>query len=310
MIKYVRTILFSASFRRFRWLISVASIGIAAACFYPWRGPLRQSERTRASTENKFSDEEGVRGDNRGKRSASGVFTPSIPSYVKRDLEAVREGTSEMLRNAGRASEDPASQASQLGLVKIDAQTKTLSFPARLNMQSGLIEYALVHRSGKIHEALLVTDASPLHIHLAALLLQLAKSEGSEPTEVDVDVEWQPNGPPQRMPLENLIARVKGAPLSPGAPRGNASLGEEPPLEPGEVLERGAWTYSGSILRQGALMAAVDGSIIALIQDPSALVGNPRPGNSNDRLHVPSKRVPPAQNFPVMVHIHAANKND
>lgn len=241
-----------------------------------------------------------------GSLSASGIFTPAVPRYVNPDYKAAEVNTADVLKKTRETDGREKLDTVHMGLVSVDRRTGTLSFPARLNMQRGLLEYALVHSTGKAHEALLVTEASPLHVHLGALLLRWATPEGGGATEVAIEVEWQPNGPAQRVPLEELIARAQGVPLDPAAARKQGDAESASKEEPGEVLERGAWIYSGSTLRQGALMAAVDGSIIALVQDPSALVINPRPGNTNDRLHVPSKRLPPTQNFPVVVHMRLA----
>lgn len=58
-----------------------------------------------------------------------------------------------------------------VGLVRLDRRARTLTLPARLNLNRHAIEYALVTRGGKAHESLLTTEAQPRDLHVAALLL-------------------------------------------------------------------------------------------------------------------------------------------
>jgi len=58
-----------------------------------------------------------------------------------------------------------------LGEVRIDKEQRTVSFPARLNLDEGPMEYFLVTSWGKTHESILKTDTEPFRIHLAMLLL-------------------------------------------------------------------------------------------------------------------------------------------
>lgn len=239
-----------------------------------------------------------------GTISPSGVFSTAVPDFVNPDYQAAAVDPATLGQKAAELVVSDGPDRARIGLVTIDRKSRTISFPARLNMQSGLIEYALVHAKGKAHEALLTTEASPLHVHLAAVLLRIARPEGGgEPTKVTIEVEWQPNGPSRRVPLESLVARAKGVPIDPAAARSAVPGSGDSLTEPGDPLEPGPWEYCGSTVRQGALMAAAQGSVISLLNDPDALVRNPRPGNSNDRLHVPGTELPPASNFPVVIHL-------
>ena len=58
------------------------------------------------------------------------------------------------------------------GGVLIDQKLKRLSFDAVCNQTSGLVEYALVHQSGKLHESLFSTKIPPRWIHACLLLLK------------------------------------------------------------------------------------------------------------------------------------------
>jgi hypothetical protein len=167
----------------------------------------------------------------------------------------------------------------KIGEVAIDRANRTATFPAKINARDGVIEYGLVHATGKRHEALLVTEAQPRDIHLACLLLG-GGSASRPPAEVRVEVQWETNGPPRKLPLEDLIAFSKGHPEG----------------ESGGSLAPGAWTYTGSQVDAAGFVASREGSIISLIHDDAALVNNPRPSREDDTLHVPNaKAMPPLE---------------
>jgi hypothetical protein len=172
----------------------------------------------------------------------------------------------------------------RLGQVELDRRARSLSFPARINAVDGVIEYALVTATGKVHESLLVTDALPRDIHLACLLLG-GGAPGKPPAEVKVEISWETNGPPKLLPLEDLVVFAKDHPQ--GAQGGG--------------LAPGPWTYTGSRIDAGGFVASREGSIISLIADEVALVNNPRPGHQDDSLHVPNRRALPAAGSPVRV---------
>src|SRR5579872_2796929 len=67
----------------------------------------------------------------------------------------------------------------QLGEVRIDQGLQTVSFPARLNLSRGPMEYLLVAAWGKTHESILETETMPYRIHAAMLLLSANHGEGT-----------------------------------------------------------------------------------------------------------------------------------
>jgi hypothetical protein len=161
----------------------------------------------------------------------------------------------------------------ELGKVTLDKPRRTVSFSATVNLTAGLLEYALVTPFGKLHESLLTTEADPLHIHLAMLLMgatggtnRLATG-GTELIEITGDrvnlwVNWKTGNRDRRVALEDWVVN----------------------LEARAPVARGPWTYNGSRVVEGRYLAHLDGSIIALITDPDALINNPRPGRDNDEI--------------------------
>jgi len=181
-----------------------------------------------------------------------------------------------------------------IGQVQMDSRARTLTLPARINMQQGIIEYALVSRWGKTHESLLVTDAHPQQVHLACLLLGLTACDVTgEPNQpqvvpasnrVHIELCWEEGGKEAVRPLWQTIALQR---------TGAAST------EPMEIA--GPWLYNGSRIDPSGFAAQEEGSLISLIRDPSALVNNPRADRDDDTLHVPNTALLPARGAPVRV---------
>lgn len=223
-----------------------------------------------------------------GSVDASGKFVPPASGAdaggMSRDPAKWREELADLV-------EDLENGSLRIGLVRIDAEKRIVSFPAYINARSGLIEYALVTEKGKVHESLLATKASPWHVHLGALLTGLAAADDdAPPIEIDVLIEWETNGPRRSHRLEELIALAKDSACGPR----------------GGTLEIGCWNYHGSIVNAHGFAASREGSLITLIGDPSALILNPRPGHIDDSLHVPNAALLPSNDFPVTVILRAA----
>ena len=176
----------------------------------------------------------------------------------------------------------------QIGKVTIDSRKRKVSFPAQVNLRDALIEYAVVGKTGKRHESLLMTEADPVHIHLAMLLLGTKtpprKSKNKDNPlppgqSIDILISWQQNGKEQTGRLEDWII-----------------VGEDK-LPAG----KGKWIYNGARIDKGRFTALSEQSIVALILDVHALVNNPRTGNENDEIWFPHEAKIPALNTKVQV---------
>jgi hypothetical protein len=160
----------------------------------------------------------------------------------------------------------------QIGKVRLDKSTRSVTFPAVVNMTDSIVEYVVVTDQGKVHESLLRTDAVPKDIHVAMLLLD-GKGSGTNVVPPDplkpipgdpvtIEVSWTEKGKTKRVPVEKLIFNT----------------------ETRTNLSSGPWIYNGSLVDNDVFMADSEGSIVSLITDPFALVNNPRPGRDNDDL--------------------------
>lgn len=220
-----------------------------------------------------------------GRVAESGKFVPAHPST---EHPATPATPGEWKDRAAELIEITGEHTFRVGMIHGDRSAKSITMPAEVNARDGVIEYAMVTRGGKVHESLLSTAADPLHVQVAALLLGMASHEaGATPAKVEILVEWETNGPARSVALEDLVALAEDTPANPA----------------GGTLARGSWRFTGSRIDAHGFVAAREGSIIALIEDPAALIGNPRPERHNDRMHVPNTAELPAAGMPVAVRI-------
>ena len=179
----------------------------------------------------------------------------------------------------------------RLGVMEFDQKTREIRIPAEVNMREGLLEYVLVHESGKLHESLLRTKVKPFELNVVMLLLNWKKSEtffdfsrperggvlvkgAKNPPEslVEVHLAWKDKaGAEQTCRLENWLHQVEK----------KSKISEEP------------FVYTGSqVMADGVFLAEQTGSILALYQDPGSVVNNPRDGNDLDDVWINDPAVP------------------
>lgn len=186
----------------------------------------------------------------------------------------------------------------ELNGIQFDRKTRVISLPAKVNMTEGLLEYALVHDSGKVHESLLSTSISPYDLNVVLLLVNyqpsaaffdlrdkkagavLVKSPKIEPqAKLSVTLEWKdPAGQAKSASLESLLLNID---------------------QKGPAKE-GPFIYTGSMLMDdGTFMAKETGSILALYADAASLINNPREGNENDDAWICDPKKVPAKDTDV-----------
>jgi hypothetical protein len=178
-----------------------------------------------------------------------------------------------------------------LGQVRLDKRKKLIRFPAVVNMSEGTVEYALVHSTGKVHESVLRTDVDPFQLHVARLLVGPPETlpgagQSGVPREligprIRMSVRWTIGGEQKEAPLEDCVLNtLTHAPMT-----------------------RGEWVYSGSRVVEGTFLAQRDGSLVAIIADPDALLNNPRPGRDDDEIWRSNSALVPVVGTPVEVTI-------
>lgn len=189
------------------------------------------------------------------------------------------------------ASEEAAAQAEtpkvvelgdhryRYGSIEFNGKTREIRVPTQVNMREGIIEYAVVHGDGKIHESLLVTDVMPSHLQTVMKLCRFKSGEGDVfdpffPVEeqkgeagakergeaVAMTVEWELDGEHKAKPLSDWIFDRKT----------ETAMKNEP------------WIYNGSYFYSGTFMADADGLLLAIYLSRGALLNTMTDGSEND----------------------------
>ena len=182
----------------------------------------------------------------------------------------------------------------QIGDIIFDPKTRQVRVPCTVNMNEGLLEFAVVHENGKIHESLLITKASALHINIAMKLLRYVASEELYAIEkergvlsdqfpeveekvrkaarVSLSIEWQHEGKAKKVPISDWIMHT----------RTTKPMSTEP------------WVYGGSMMYEGHFVAEQNGDIAAIFVSRGSLFLYPGKDNSNDEMWLANtKRIPP-----------------
>lgn len=195
----------------------------------------------------------------------------------------------------------------QLGDITFDRKTRGIRFPAEVNMTEGLLEFLVVHRDGKIHESLLLTDISPLDLNIVFKLLgyeaspelyyetddqgrltgtlRKASPEQQAKSRLSISALWQDEGRERRTPLHEWVTHaVTEAPM-PGEP----------------------WVYGGSFISDGRFVAELSGDLVAIYLSNSALVNYSGKDKESDEVWLPHPTRVPAVGTPVTVIIEPRN---
>ena len=185
----------------------------------------------------------------------------------------------------------------EVGKVRLDQKGLSISFPGKLNMKRGLLEYLLVNPKGSAHESLLVTDVEANDIHVAMLLLGAkggAITADAPTAQLDaryfrtapkltgdtvfITVKWREKDAEKTAPIEAWLVNAARKPI-----------------------EHGPWIYNGSMLYEGRFLAQSEGNLIALVTSPTALLNNPRKGNDNDQMWNVNEDATPGADTPVEI---------
>ena len=191
---------------------------------------------------------------------------------------------------AGGGGERPeivalSSTRSRLGLIEFDHVSREILIPAQVNMERGILEYALVSEKGKLHEALLSTAARPFDLNVVLLLLNYQP-----------DSEWWvPPAKPKPLSKVGMMARLEVLlRWKEGEEEKTARLDEWiSDLVTGKPAAVTPWIYTGSYFNEDQqFVAEVDGSFLALYHDGRSLINNPREGADNDEQWGPASGIP------------------
>ena len=215
---------------------------------------------------------------NRGMRNSKGIFVAAVFYAV------CSASWAEPFREVGPA-------LFRSGAIQLNAKERVVTFPAKVNMAEGALEYALVTPAGSVHESLLVTEVDLVDLHTAFLLLGLKGQEGAGSSG---------QGTLNARELESS-AELAGAPVrvylrwESGGAKKRAPLSEWIQYKPeGKAAGEGPWSYTGSYFAGNQFAAVAEGAVVCLVTNAAALVNNPRTGHRDDRAwEVNTGSVPP-----------------
>lgn len=191
----------------------------------------------------------------------------------------------------------------QVGLVILNRLNREIRFPATVNMNSGLIEYAVTLEKGNIHETFLISKVSPTDLNLGFALLRYnpsreliseiddsGHSTGTYPevplpikasARVAVEVEWTLAGTTHRVPINEWFQ----------------SRTTE------KVMEPGPWLYGGSDFSEGVYIPELTGNLISVLLDKNAMLNYPGADNTDGPSWLPTPDKVPAPGTDVTVII-------
>jgi hypothetical protein len=204
---------------------------------------------------------------------AFGQNGPSYPTVTKKAAALTNAPVRQISSNLFR-----------IGQVTINTTTRALQFPSTVNMNSDLIEFVCDGGDTKLHESLFRTDASPLHIHLGALLLSKPGSNSTNGIPVSITVSR--GSGTEEVPLEKFILKA------------------DPKTKKQSAMPGGNWVYSGWNAYQGRMPSEISGVVIALLGDSTALINCRDPDHDDDQLWYINPRVTPPVGVPVEISIH------
>jgi len=194
----------------------------------------------------------------------------------------------------------------RIGDISIDKKKRSISFEATAEITEALVEYAIVAPEGKIHEALFVTKARPLHLNIAFKLLgfkenkslyrhfvddlptaeyQTASDEAKQLSYFTINIGWIDKVTRQKRSC-NINELIRNAQTEKTIP-----------------LEKEQWSYGGSFIHQGAFVAELNNDLIAIFTDRGAVANYSGKGREDDTLWHPVTEKMPAFGTKVTITI-------
>jgi hypothetical protein len=223
--------------------------------------------------------------------SGPGVSGPPPPGPPRQNLPAPTlkdlEGKESLLKKVSPG-------VFRLGDIEIIKADRSITFPAQVNMNKGLLEYLLVHNSGKTHESLFRTQVRPYDLQLAFLLLGYKTTDKPLRFQGDPD---KPKGEPLAITITYNNAEGKSLTINPEEWIVKMNQNKS------QTVKKMDWVFTGSIVANGHFLAQSQGSIIAIFHDPIAMIDNVTPGGESDKMWFAKEGTIPPPGTPVTLTI-------
>lgn len=169
-----------------------------------------------------------------------------------------------------------ATDTVEIGKLKVDAKERSILIPAKINQDGEIAEFLLVHKNGKVHEALWSTEVTAVEL-AAAIALFGIETEKANKVEVPKKVENVGALPK----VEILVSNDQETwfPATSFVKYKGTKEEEEHP-----------WHYYGSYFWQDKFMAQVEGDLIAIYTNVNALILMEHPDRTDDTLWLSKDR--------------------
>ncbi|MFP6854765.1 MAG: YdjY domain-containing protein [Opitutales bacterium] len=175
--------------------------------------------------------------------------------------------------------------------ITLDLSKREISFSAVSNQVNGLVEYALVHETGKTHESLFRTKVSPRNLQAALLLARVRSAPGfvenlwkEDRLKMDVSasklsivVSWTEKDKLRSSPLEKMATNSHSK----------------------KAIAVGSFIFNGSRFVGNVFMAEESGSIVAVYADDTAMINSGDYDSNNDDVWLAHKETMPPLDHPV-----------
>ncbi|MCZ7603913.1 MAG: YdjY domain-containing protein [Melioribacteraceae bacterium] len=174
--------------------------------------------------------------------------------------------------------------------ILINTTTKTLEFPAWVNMTEGLVEVMVCAPGGKDHESVFIANVVPSYLNSALLLLGLEtdKDLNYDPRtpniigpSLNIFVEWEVDGDLFRIPAENTLINITDS----------------------STVDNINWVYTGSFSKSGHYAADNVKSIITTYNDLTTIIDNGSKSGIDDTLFEANPKVLPPKRTDVKILI-------
>ena len=186
----------------------------------------------------------------------------------------------------------------RFGEILIDQKKRKFLFPAVCNQTTGLVEYALVHENGKVHESLFRTPVNPRLIHACLLLLKesphpgffksLSEPKGNLPKfrSLQISAEWEHNGTSHSQAISPMVLNQND----------------------GRQLQGNSFIFTGSRMIEGSYLAEEDGSIVAIYHDNRATINSMDEQSDSDDVWIANAANMPPKDLPVNICFQLQSK--
>ncbi len=173
----------------------------------------------------------------------------------------------------------------KIGVITIHRRELEVSFPGRINMTAGDLEVLIAMPHGRVHESLLVSDADPLGLQLALLLIgaengsRCGGGKISRGTILNIDVQPENGG---RMPVEAWISNKRTA----------------------GGIDRFGWVFVGSSFTHDMrCLAKEEGNLVNIWSFGNTILDNPSSTGDEDDFIVVNPETVGKNGTPVSIYM-------